>query len=126
MTRLEEIYLKLKEIDKIVELKEKVWDISRPYEEYEEYMSPEYKKRAQLGREKRMLMSYELKELPKYGTVMSLDDFISYAESGFFIDYDGSGNYVKDGQMSNISIYPSDVKNKSIRKDFDTIIWFNR
>lgn len=47
-------------------------------------------------------------------------------KSGGFIDYDGSGNYARDGKMSNISIYPSDVNRKAIRRDFDTVVWFNK
>jgi hypothetical protein len=42
-----------------------------------------------------------------------------------FIDDDGSGNYMKDGLVSDISIYPSDIESGLI-KDFDSIIWFNR
>jgi len=71
-------------------------------------------------------MDYNLEDLPTYGDVMPLTEFIENVECGGFIDYDGSGNYVKDGKMSNITIYPSDVKHNMVRKDFDTIIWFNR
>jgi hypothetical protein len=71
-------------------------------------------------------MNYDLSELPDYGDVMTLEHFIENVKDGGFIDYDGFGNYVKDGKMSNIEIYPSDVKHNMIRKDFDTIIWFNR
>lgn len=126
MTRLEEIDLELEELDKIIELKESVWDNSKPWEEYDEYLRPENRKISELGRERRMIMPYELDELPTYGDVMSLEDFIEYAKNGMFIDYDGSGDYVKNGKRTNISIYPSDVMAGMIRKDFDTIIWFNR
>jgi hypothetical protein len=126
MTRLEEIDLEFVELYKIIDLKESVWDNSKPWEEYESYMKLEHKKMTELSRERRMIMSYKLEEMPTYGTVMSLDDFIINVNMGNFIDYDGSGNYVKDGQMTDIGIYPSDVKYKAIRKEFDTIIWFNR
>lgn len=65
-------------------------------------------------------------EMPTYGDVMLLSDFIDNVKGGGFIDYDGFGNYCRDNKMSNIEIYPSDVKRESIRTDFDTIIWFNR
>jgi hypothetical protein len=81
---------------------------------------------AELGRERRMIMPYKLKEMPTYGNVMSLDDFISCVERGNFIDYDGYGHYCKDGMKTNITIHPSDIKHKAIRKEFDTIVWFNR
>jgi hypothetical protein len=45
---------------------------------------------------------------------------------GGFIDYDGIGNYATNTQMSNIEIYPSDIKSGTYRKDFTHIVWFNR
>ena len=91
------------------------------------YMKPEWDRQAKLDREKRLLMTPEFeRDVPDYGDVMSLKDFIECCKDGGFIDYDGSGTYAKDGKLSNISIFPSDVKHNSVRKDFDTIIWFNR
>lgn len=71
-------------------------------------------------------VEYELEEIPSYGQRMSLKSFIANVKCGGFIDYDGYGNYVKDGKMTDITIYPSDVKINCVRKDFDEIIWFNR
>ena len=126
MTRIEEIDLELEELDKVVELKERVWDNSKSWEEYQEFLKPENKKIGELNRERRMIMPYILSELPTYGDVMSLEVFIGNVKSGGFIDYDGYGHYVKDGKATNINIHPSDVKHKAVRKEFDTIIWFNR
>jgi hypothetical protein len=98
----------------------------RPWEEFLKYAEPELKKIGKLSREKRMMMPYKLEEIPEYGDVMSLKDFIGCVNEGGFIDYDGYGHYAKDNMMSDIIIRPSDVKHKSIRKDFDTIVWFNR
>ena len=78
-----------------------------------------------LSKEYRLIKPYELKELSG-GDVMSLQHFIDCCESGGFIDYDGYGYYVKDGKESDIYIYPSDVKAGKVRKDFDTVVWFNR
>lgn len=96
------------------------------YNGFMEYMKPSNEKVSRLSREYRMLVEPNYSELPDYGDVMSLSDFIESVKFGGFIDYDGSGNYVKDGKMSDIDIYPSDYKAGAIRKDFDTIIWFNR
>lgn len=126
MTRVEEIDLEITELYKIIKLKEKVWDNSKSWEEYSEYLKPENRKIAELNRERRMIMPYELEEMPTYGDVMSLEHFIDCVNSGGFIDYDGYGHYCKDGMETNISIHPSDVKHKAIRKEFDTIVWFNR
>jgi hypothetical protein len=66
------------------------------------------------------------REIPTYGDVMSIDDFIGYCKSGGFIDYDGHGNYCTEDKMTDIVILPSDVKVEMVRKDFEKIIWFNR
>ena len=80
-----------------------------------------------LERIERMMRPVELNDLPNYGDVMSFKTFKDNCLYGGFIDSDGCGYYVKDGKITNIEIYPSDIKNKLIRKEnFDTIIWFNR
>lgn len=90
-------------------------------------IEPYREKLNELDRERRLIMPAEISRDVKEGDdVMSLNDFIECCNSGGFIDYDGSGDYVKDGKIYNISIYPSDVENNAIRKDFDTIVWFNR
>lgn len=130
---------RLKEIDTLVEYyeavidkKDKEWyadekNIDKPFEEYWKHVQqPENSKIATLDRERRMIMPYELKELPDYGDVMSLKEFIACVNEGGFIDYDGHGYYVKDNKESNIMIIPSDVDHNSVRTDFDTVVWFNR
>lgn len=96
------------------------------FDEFEEYMRPYDTKVREISRKLRMIKTPEFSDLPDFGDVMSLKKFISNVECGGFIDYDGYGSYVKDGKESNITIYPSDVKHGAIRKDFDTIIWYNR
>lgn len=98
----------------------------RSWDEFLEYAKTEIKKLGELSREKRMIMPYKMEEIPDYGDVMTLIDFIGCVDDGGFIDYDGYGYYAKDNMMSNVTIIPSDVKHKSIRKDFDTVVWFNR
>lgn len=74
----------------------------------------------------RMNKEPQLSKLSPYGSKMSLASFIAECECGGFIDSDGFGRYVKDGQETDIEIYPSDVKNGNLRKDMDYIIWFNK
>ena len=95
-------------------------------EEFEAALEPTGKKVDELGRKIRMIKPYTLEPIPDYGVVMPLEEFIEYCKDGSFIDYDGHGSYVKDGQRTDITIYPSDVKHGVIRKEFDKIIWFNR
>lgn len=96
------------------------------YNGFMKFMEETNKKVSQASRLYRMVKTPKFSELPSHGHIMSLDDFIDIVKSGGFIDYDGSGNYVKDGLESDITIYPSDVKNNAIRIDFDTIVWYNR
>ena len=58
--------------------------------------------------------------------VMTIKEFTNAVKSGIFIDTDGYGRYVKDNKKTNIEILPSDVKYQAIRKDFNTIVWFNK
>ena len=132
--RLKEIEERIEIIEEIIDVKDKqYWDsktidnvFSKDWDAYQKYVSAEQKELSDLGREQRMLMPYTLEDIPTYGDVMTLKKFISCVKSGGFIDYDGFGNYVKDNKVTNIQIYPSDVKHNSIRKEFDTIVWYNR
>jgi hypothetical protein len=124
--RINEIESEQEKLDVIFEQIEKGWDFGRPYEDYQKERKPFSQKYNELDAEKRQIMPYELSELYDFGDVMSLKHFIENVKDGGFINYDGFGNYVKDGKQSNIEVYPSDVRRNRIRTDFDTIIWFNR
>ncbi len=125
--RLKEIEEEIDVLETIINKKEETWDNCKPFEEYWKHVQqPERNNIYKLDRERRMIMPYELKEIPDYGDVMPLADFIQCVEDGIFLDYDGHGYYVKDKKESNIMIIPSDVEYNSVRKDFDTIVWFNK
>lgn len=68
----------------------------------------------------------KMEKLPNYGEHMTVRKFISYVKSGCFIDYDGYGNYATKSQMSNISVYPSEIERGEVNKNFTHIVWFNR
>lgn len=126
----------LKELETQLERAQKIYDreAQRVYadksitsfEAVEKRLEPFVSKVAELSRQIRMIKPGTFDAIPEYGDVMSLKEFIETVNDGGFIDYDGSGNYVRDGKMSDISIYPSDVKHNAVRNDFDTIVWFNR
>lgn len=126
MDRLKEIEERIEILKEQLEQKDNVWDFNKSYPEYVEFRKPQSTEISKLRSELRMIMPVELSELPTYGDVMPLSEFIECVKNGGFIDYDGFGRYVKDGKETNIDIYPSDVKAKKIRTEFDTIIWFNR
>jgi hypothetical protein len=125
--RLQELEIEIELARTAISIKEEN-DPCDGWDEFCEYMQPEWDALAKLDRERRMIMTPELtdREFDADDDVMSLEDFIIAVKDGMFIDYDGHGRYVKGNQESNIHIYPSDVQHKSIRKDFDTIIWFNK
>jgi hypothetical protein len=127
--RLQEIEKEMDILEEKLSEKDKLWDWTKPrdnWDEYSKYMRPERERLCKLSKEMRMLMPYKLTELSDFGDVMTLKHFIECVKEGGFIDYDGYGRYVKDNQETDIEIHPSDVKHKAIRKEFDTIIWFNR
>lgn len=128
MNELEKMKQELDILDKQLEETINKFDFlnCKSFDEYKDYIKPYTSKMNELSRNIRMLKEYKLEDIPSYGDVMKLDDFVECVQDGVFIDYDGSGNYIKDGKMTNISIYPSDIKYGAIRKEFVTIIWFNR
>lgn len=138
---MEDILTEIKRLNEIVDRKANEFDEewfgertqAPSMDKFEEYTwkrnnrcQPELGQLNKLQLKLRMEMEPSFSELPDYGDVMSLANFIECVKDGEFIDYDGFGYYVRDGKESNIIIHPSDVKNGNIRKDFDTIIWYNR
>lgn len=116
-------------LEKIIEEKHNKFDYAncKSFKEIEDFLKPESTQLSEISRQIRLQTTdYELSDIPKYGNVMTLKDFTECCLDGGFIDYDGSGNYIKDNKMTNITIYPSDITNNLYRKDFDKIIWFNR
>ena len=129
---LEYIEKRSDELQVILTEKDKKWDYGAPWEDYCEMREPETSELNKINQRKRMIMPYELEKIPDYGDVMLLSDFIEDVKCGNFIDYDGIGQYIKSGEkgeedmMTNIDIYPSDIEDGVIRKEFDKIAWFNR
>ena len=98
----------------------------KSWDDFLRYAKKEIEDMDRLSREKRMMMPYELDDIPDFADVMPLKEFIACVEGGGFIDYDGSGNYVLNGKETNITIYPSDVEHGAIRWEFDSVAWYNR
>lgn len=83
---------------------------------------------ALLDSKKRFLQpTYDLSEVPAYGSQYSMSDFIDMCKSGGFVNSDGFGRYLKEGKETDIDVYPSDVVNfRNVRKDMDGIVWYNK
>jgi len=113
-------------IDKIKEIQTESINKGLSWDEYQNAAKQYIKAHSAKSRELRTLVVPVMEAIPKYGDHMTLKDFIKNVKSGGFIDYDGSGNYATETQMSDITIYPSDINSGVYRKDFSHIVWFNR
>ena len=97
------------------------------YNQYHRYFDPYTKKVEELSQKVRLLeQDYSMREIPKYGDLMTLNEFKESCEDALFIDYDGSGKYATKTQMSTIPVYPSDVTKGILREDFTHVVWFNK
>jgi len=122
---------KLSELYLIKEQKKSDWDYGRTWDEYLNLTVNEDKEIYQLDKELRIIRPYKTQDIPDYGTVMTLNEFKNSVKNGGFVDSDGSGNYIEtdaDGnmKMTDVPIYPSDVKEKSLRYKLNKIVWFNK
>ena len=70
-------------------------------------------------------MTKYLEELPKYGVLITVTEYLKYVATECLVDYDGAGHPVKNKKMADIEIRPSH-KGKDIPKDATHIMWFNK
>jgi hypothetical protein len=126
--RLKQIHEESVALEKIIsKLIETSTDKYETYEDFEIALAPFQAKLRALDREFRMILPCEVRrELNKNDHVLTINEFIEQVKQGYFIDYDGYGCYVKDNKVTNIEILPSDIKYNAIRKEFNTIVWFNK
>jgi hypothetical protein len=118
--KIKQLREQLKEIDKN-------WDFQKPFCDYDKERRECLSKLDELDRNFRFsTKSYQTEDIPKYGEVMSVEEFLSKVKTGWFIDYDGYGLYIEGDKMTDIVVFPSDYGYDKIRSDFDKIIWFNK
>lgn len=96
------------------------------WEDYVKYAEEESKIFMKLSREYRLIQSFELTDISDYAHHMTLKEFINAANDGWFIDYDGSGNYATKDKESDITIIPSDIIAGVYREDFTHVVWYNK
>jgi len=128
-TKLKEISklkFRIKELEIQKSTKQKLWDYDRPWEEYVALTEKEDKEISELDRKLRLIRPYEVTDIPDYGEIMTLNQFKNICRNGGFIDSDGFGYYLEEDKVTDIVIYPSDVKHKSLRYELNRIIWFNK
>ncbi len=122
-----------KEKDIQIKARKKVMDnfdfqASESFQEWEDALEPFNKKISRLVFLIESQTPVEWADLPKYGDLMRIEDWIECVEDGGFIDYDGSGTYSDGERMSNKTVHPSDVNADQLIKneEFTRIVWFNR
>jgi len=65
--------------------------------------------------------------LPTYGTLMTMQEFSTYVESGYIIDYDGYGYLATEEWHDYKVVVPSDLKSgKKYDPIYTHVLWFNR
>jgi hypothetical protein len=68
----------------------------------------------------------KLTQQPDYGDLFTMKDFKDNVACGGFIDYDGYGEYATKEMVSDVTIYPSDIRANIYRDDFTHVMWYNR
>ena len=98
-------------------------------QEWEAALNPYTEKINNINHKIKLIEDIEWGDIPEYGDLMTMKDWLYSVECGGFIDYDGHGNY-SDGERlaENKMIKPSHVKNNRILKnpEFTHVVWFNR
>lgn len=70
-----------------------------------------------------------MRPLENYGDHMPVTEFVDYVEVGLFIDYDGHGELATAEEVSDLTIFPSQVRGRgmaAIPREFTHIVWYNR
>jgi hypothetical protein len=68
----------------------------------------------------------ETEEIPDYGDVFTMDEFIDSCQIGCFTNYDGFGYYASETIMFRDIILPSYVTKRNNVKNYPYVVWFNR
>ena len=62
--------------------------------------------------------------------VLTLDEFIEDCNNGYFIDYDGFGYYsnsrTQHDDRDELRVYPSQITQGVINRDYTYVHWYNR
>jgi hypothetical protein len=61
-----------------------------------------------------------------FGNLYTLKEFQELCEKSLFIDYDGSGDYATDKQVSNIPTIPSEFLKGNHPKFATHVMWYNK
>ena len=123
---------------KVEELKKKIEDLKIEYDEileksleenktWDEFRNdPKVREYWNAIAEYHTVQDFELRPIENgFGLLMPIEEFKEMAGC-FFSDYDGSGYYATDKQISNIPCVPSEICEGYIRSDFSHVMWYNK
>ena len=74
---------------------------------------------------KRHLAS-DLRPIPEYGHKMTREEFEEQVHDGLIIDWDGSGYYSTETEMSWLPARPSAIQASEVEREFTHVVWFNK
>jgi hypothetical protein len=57
---------------------------------------------------------------------MTKESFVRSVKDNFFTDYDGSGYYATDNQMSDLRLDLSAIARGEFDERFSHVVWFNK
>lgn len=64
---------------------------------------------------------------PNYGDKFTIEEFIQHVRDGLFINYDGSGYYATEEEVSRIPAIPSEIEYTQWgMTGFTHVAWFNK
>lgn len=69
----------------------------------------------------------EFLEIPDYGDLFTMDEFLEHCKSGLIMNDDGSGYFaLEDKWTRDLRVYPNTFPTTPIRPLYTHIIWFNK
>lgn len=121
----EELKLKVEELrEEYVDIQEKYLEAGKSWDEYRQ--NPKVRAYWKILAEYRLVQDYELRPIKGgCGDHMTLEEFKVLA-GVFFSDYDGTGYYATEKEVSNILCIPSEICGGYIRSDFTHVMWYNK
>lgn len=63
---------------------------------------------------------------PENGEVMEAERFYWRCRNGLFMDHDGFGHYMYEGEETDLEALPSVILHKNVVRGFDGIVWYNK
>lgn len=63
--------------------------------------------------------------MPKYGELMTVEEFRKAVEGGAYIDYDGRANPAKLAVATDVYVRPSKLW-EELPKDATHVVWYNK